>query len=269
MQALPGALTRFHDAPSSKTGARKSRAQQAHEEWQRFNRARRAEQAYARALRKIAAQIDAIVRGVGPQDTTALQAALRRYGEVLRPWASRAALVMLEDVSRRDEQVWYDRARDMGRDLRAEIKDASIGGVLRQLMDQQVHLITSLPKDAAQRVHELSVGALYQGDRPREIVAEIMKTGQVTRSRANLIARTETGRASTALTEARALHVGSEGYIWRTAKDADVRRLHKKLEGKFFRWDDPPVTGENGERSHPGSIYNCRCWPEVVVPDEI
>jgi SPP1 gp7 family putative phage head morphogenesis protein len=104
----------------------------------------------------------------------------------------------------------------------------------------------------------------------------------VTRSRAELIARTETGRAASALTQARAEYIGSPGYLWRNANDYKVRPeigikhfaklntlakgSHRKLEGTFHRWDDPPIAGVNGERAHPGSIYNCRCWAEPVLP---
>jgi uncharacterized protein with gpF-like domain len=33
--------------------------------------------------------------------------------------------------------------------------------------------------------------------------------------------------------------------------DADVRPLHKKLEGLVFALDDPPVIGENGSKDFP------------------
>jgi uncharacterized protein with gpF-like domain len=42
-----------------------------------------------------------------------------------------------------------------------------------------------------------------------------MQSGDVAASRARMIARTEIGRATGALTQARALAVGSEGYWWR------------------------------------------------------
>uniref|UniRef100_A0A3B0MF58 Phage head morphogenesis domain-containing protein n=1 Tax=Arsenophonus endosymbiont of Trialeurodes vaporariorum TaxID=235567 RepID=A0A3B0MF58_9GAMM len=62
----------------------------------------------------------------------------------------------------------------------------------------------------------------------------IANSGKVTASRAKMIARTELGRATQALTQARALAIGSTGYIWRTAHDGDVRPSHKKLEGQFI-----------------------------------
>lgn len=94
----------------------------------------------------------------------------------------------------------------------------------------------------------------------------ILASGEVSKSHATLIARTETARVSSLLTQARAEHIGSEGYIWRTAHDADVRELHVELEGKFIYWNAPPVAGSSGERAHAGQIYNCRCWAEVILP---
>lgn len=236
-----------------------------------FSKVRKGESAYAVNLRKIAKHIGDLVDAFNPNDASQikdLENALRRYADLLTPWARMTAKRMLVDVSRRDEKVWKEYTTYLGVNLRNEIYNAPTGQVMMDLMNDQVALITSLPLEAAKRVHELAIGALYQGDRANEIAAEIMKTGEVTRSRANLIARTEVGRAATTLTQARAEYVGSSGYIWRTAHDLDVRPLHKKLDGTFHTWDDPPVSGERGERSHPGCIYNCRCYVEVVLPDE-
>ena len=53
---------------------------------------------------------------------------------------------------------------------------------------------------------------------------------------------------------------GVEEYIWSTSGDSRVRESHKKLNGKRFRWDDPPVVDEKtGRRCHPGEDYECRC----------
>ena len=56
-------------------------------------------------------------------------------------------------------------------------------------------------------------------------------------------------------------------YIWRIAP-RDMRRTrpgHLRLNGKTFRWDDPPVVNSNtGERGHPGMDRHCRCYAEPV-----
>ena len=79
-----------------------------------------------------------------------------------------------------------------------------------------------------------------------------------------LIARTEVARTASGLTEARARHVGSDGYFWRTAKDADVRDSHRQMEGKFVKWNEPPTLSD-GTVTHAGQIYNCRCYAEPVI----
>ena len=239
-----------------------------------FAKTRRGEAAYAVNLRKIAKNIEHLIAGFDPNDASQLQQLedmLRRYSDLLTPWARVTARKMLVDVSRRDEKVWKEYTEYLGLNLRQEITTAPTGEVMRDLLNEQVHLITSLPLDAARRVHELATGALYEGARANEIAAEIMKTGEVTRSRANLIARTEVGRAATTLTQARAESVGSVGYIWRTARDYDVRQRHKELEGTFHAWNDPPIATDPGQRpirAHAGSIFNCRCYAEPVLPGE-
>jgi SPP1 gp7 family putative phage head morphogenesis protein len=201
-------------------------------------------------------------------DQAILRASLLAYATQLRPWAESVARRMLDDVDRRDQQLWRRLSEDMGVEMRRTIETAPEGDRLRALMRENVSLITSLPREAAERVHEATIRGL-EGTPRDDVLKMIRELGHVTEGRAKLIARTETGRAATSLTQARAEIIGSEGYIWRTAEDSDVRDRHKKLNGKFFRWEEPPVSGERGERSHPGAIYNCRCYPEPVIPPEL
>lgn len=212
-----------------------------------------------------------IVRGLTPAsgvpDPAVVERALRSYSELLRPWGKVVGARMLADVQRRDWSVWKSLASDMSEAMREEIARAPTGEALRRLLDEQVTLITSIPLRAAERAHKLALEAVTSGARYDTIVEQIRRTGHVTRSRAELIARTEVARAASGLVQARATHVGSEGYIWRTAEDHDVRRSHKKMAGRFVRWDRPPVT--DGMHGHAGQLPNCRCYPEPVLPDHI
>lgn len=239
----------------------------------RFQRARIAEKKYASQLKGVAKQVGVIVKGFAPKgvvnNMSELSATLGKYAELIVPWAKRVAGRMLAEVDQRDVHAWAEAGREMGLALKEEVKKAQTGEDMRQLLDYQVDLISSLPLKAAQRVHRLTIEAQSSGTRAAEIAEEILKSGHVTESRAMLIARTEVARTSSVLTQARAEHIGSEGYIWRTVGDSDVREVHRKLEGKFIKWDDPPIAGENGERAHAGCIYNCRCYPEPVIPEYV
>jgi len=240
---------------------------------QRFIRARKAEKQFQRNLLQVARQVGSIVSGMSIKGVVTsmpqLSVALARYSELIKPWAKAVSAKMVAEVDQRDENAWNEMGKEMGRNLRMEVKKAPTGERMRQLMDEQVDLITSLPIDAAKRVHKLTIEALNDGTRASEIAKEIERSGEVTASRARLIARTETSRTITAMTQARAEFIGSTQFVWETSRDSDVRHIHQELQGKVFDWDNPPVAGENGERALPGAIYNCRCWANPIIPDKV
>lgn len=220
-------------------------------------------------MRKVAHQVGVLINGFPPGDPAVVPTmtdVLRRYAEALTPWAEATATRMLADVNRRDEQAWMEQARELSRGLAAEIRTAPTGELMRALLADQVTLIKSLPLDAAQRVHDLTIAGLENSTRAKEIEKEIARSGQVSANRAKLIARTEVARTASVLTQARAEHIGSEGYIWRTSNDSDVRHSHKEMNGRYVRWDTPPRLSD-GTVTHAGQIYNCRCYPEPVIPD--
>lgn len=56
-------------------------------------------------------------------------------------------------------------------------------------------------------------------------------------------------------------------YVWRVPPDfsSRTRPEHLRLNGRKFRWDDPPViNARTGERGHPGHDGHCRCFAEPV-----
>ncbi|MFG1302166.1 phage minor head protein [Xanthobacter sp. V3C-3] len=234
-----------------------------------YKSSRKVERQYTASLRRVARHIGDIVASISPDGSvtpevaTAIDAALNRYADVIEPWSKAVASRMIAEVAARDEATWFDVSRKMGRALRKEIATAPTGTIMRERLADQVRLITSLPREAAQRVRSLANEAIVQGTRPAELAKEIMRTGEVTESRAILIARTETSRTATELTRARAEHVGSPGYWWRTAGDSDVRESHRKMNGKFIAWNDPPTL--DGMTGHAGQLPNCRCFCDVAL----
>ena len=237
---------------------------------ERFLAGRKAETQYARQLREVAKQVGSIVRGLAPDGIVAnvaqLITTLNRYGDVLQPWAESVAARMIADVSRRDALAWEQHGKLIGQALKREIDQAPTGIAMRKALADQVKLITSLPREAAERVHKLTLEGMLNGTRAKEIAAAIMDSGEVTKSRAMLIARTEVSRTATALTAARAQYVGSTSYIWRTSKDGDVRPSHKKMEGKAVNWTEPPTLDDLV--GHAGALPNCRCFVEPILPDK-
>lgn len=267
------ALDADRQGPSGRIKSRNEARAESRERRRRFGQAHRAEMRFRRQLKMVARQVGTIVRTFAPkghvEDATKLTQMMRRYADMLQPWAALVAKQMVEEVAARDAWAWQSTGKEIGRELRSEIERAPTGEVMKRKMAEAERLITSLPLEAAQRVHGLVIEGMSGGVRAKETAKEIMRTEEVTASRAELIARTETTRSATALVEARARFVGATHYVWETVGDADVREIHRKLQGKVISWDEPPIAGENGERAHAGAIYNCRCWPRPIIPEAV
>jgi SPP1 gp7 family putative phage head morphogenesis protein len=270
-----------------------------------FFKARHAETSFAAQLRHLARQVVRIIEAltdsgdlgfIEPHEIPAITDALDNYAEAIEPWAQAVSWRMIAETNRRDKTAWEQYTKGMSAALRQELREAPIGAEVQRLMADQVHLITSLPREAASWVHEQSLQALEAGRRyeektaiesgwdpergrwtrtppPRTELTEALAkatphaTEKWLRNRATLIARTETARTASVLVQARSSHIGAESYIWYTAKDWKVRESHRKLHGSVQRWDAPPLSDPPDYHSHPGQIWNCRCTALPVIPE--
>jgi SPP1 gp7 family putative phage head morphogenesis protein len=213
--------------------------------------------------------VGALVESLDPQR---LSGVLSAYVDALMPWARQTAQRMIGEVDKRDRAAWRDLGESISTQLHHDIAKTPVGERMRELLDEQVVLITSIPRQAAQRAHELVLEGLEGGRRAKSVAQEIMRTTEVTKSRALLIARTETSRTATVLMQARSEAVGATHYRWITAGDRDVRPGHKAMEGKVCEWANPPLVMEGDPPNrpmhfHPGSVWNCRCYAEPIITD--
>ena len=233
-----------------------------------WERVRATEIQLLRKMRQITKHIGHMVSnfpqaGLNAPETDDLTNMLDRYGSLLEPWARNQGDKMVAEIAKRDEQAWFKNSKRMAKLLRTEIATAPTGFVLQAASQRVASLITSLPIEAAQRIRNLTLEARASGTRPNDLIIAIQASGNVTTSRARLIARTEVARTASLLTQARAEHVGSTHYRWATVRDGDVRKSHKEMEGKIIAWVDPPTLSD-GTVCHAGQIYNCRCFPEPI-----
>lgn len=83
---------------------------------------------------------------------------------------------------------------------------------------------------------------------------------KVSQRKAKFLARNESSIAVTEYLSAKYQEEGFTEFKWITNIDGRERPLHKELNGKIFRFDNPPVIDERtGQRGLPGETYNCRC----------
>lgn len=236
----------------------------------KFSASRVAERRYGIALRQVARIVGAMVKAHidGPtiRNQASLMQQLKLYAEALIPWAERTAGDFIASIDRQNKKAWAAQSQRVSALLKREIATSGTGLLAKQLQAEQVALIKSLPIEAGERAQRLALEAAMGGKRADEVAAELLRTEQVTASRATLIARTEIAKANASITQARAQYIGATHYIWQTADDGDVRDSHAEMDGQVIEYSNPPTLSD-GMTGHAGTFPNCRCWQSPIVPD--
>jgi SPP1 gp7 family putative phage head morphogenesis protein len=190
--------------------------------------------------------------------------------------ADEIAKTMATMVYKDGAKDWRDAARKSSKSklIYEEVKKEMQGPIkqtLQDLIDRNAMIIRTLPQDISQKVVEHIQSKSTQGMRPEDIAKQIKKFfPQTTRANAKLIARTETSKASTALTQARSENIGIHWYVWMTSKDSRVRNAHAHMNDVICNYQDPPqpevldnLPSEGAYNA--GEIYNCRCYAAPLV----
>jgi len=226
------------------------------------------ERRYARSLRRVSEDIGDIIAAMavnGRLDSLQFIEAMRRYSDMVAEWADEIIVPrFLLETDAANVRRW--RQGESAR-INKALEQPLAEGVVAQQMDllqaEQVKYIKSIPLDAAERVQKIIRQNINQTKRSDVAAEQILKSQKVSQSRATLIARTETAKAMSALTQARAMEVGSDAYIWRTMRDSDVRPSHAKADGTVYKWSNPPTL--DGMTGNAGELPNCRCFPEPII----
>lgn len=144
-------------------------------------------------------------------------------------------------------------------------RDLGVSGpTLDAFRDRNVSLIKSLVDRQLTDLASLLQEAESQALRVEELRNRIQERFDVTKSKAQLLARDQVLKFNGQLTEARQTGAGITHYTWSTSNDERVREMHAELDGTVHAWNNPPVISADGRRGHPGDDYQCRC---VAIPE--
>jgi len=185
-----------------------------------------------------------------------------RIAEITRTAGNPA---ILDRYGRRlNEENAQEMERVLG--IAAETSSPLVAAALRRYRTEVANLITSIGQDQLASVRDLVATAGQSGMRVETLAKEIEQRYAVSESRARLIARDQTLKANSQITQVRQKAVGVTSYRWSTSNDGKVRDAHAALEGTVHSWDDPPVTNPEGDRNHPGEDFQCRCTAVPILP---
>ena len=197
--------------------------------------------------------------------------------EFFRLYAEQAARRMVVGLLVESARNWRQAARESMRgrliyeSLLAELR-GPMGKRFNQIVYQNAELISSLPLTISRQVTKYMATNFVSGQRAASAESELAKkyASHLASWHVKLIARTETSKASTALTRARAEQLSLDWYVWETSQDQRVRFAHRKMQGILCNWNEPPapelLVGEKSQGHYaPGDIYNCRCYPAPLL----
>lgn len=144
---------------------------------------------------------------------------------------------------------------------RPELGDLGVQVAIDQAQDRNIRLVEDAARAYAQDVRDIFEAPENLGRRVEDLRDELLARGNVSLSRADLIARDQTLKLNGQINEIRQRNAGVEKYVWSTSRDERVRETHQDLEGQTFAWTDPPEPG------HPGQDYQCRCTAVPVIEE--
>ena len=186
--------------------------------------------------------------------------------------AETAAKEFVTAANRVNQKQFQEQMKRIGIDVFGE--SPKLANYLDAATSENVRLIKSIPVQYLDRVQAKVMANMRAGRAPGAIVEQIKQEFGVTQARAKLIARDQTAKVNSELSERRQRDVGFEYFQWITSKDQRVRHDHEALAqreteyGKgVYRWDDPPKNSR-GEVITPGSDYQCRCMAKPILKPE-
>lgn len=232
------------------------------------------ERIYSAALKRKAVEIaNELSKSKTVKDIDSIVKRLGNNPKYLK-WAEYIAKKMAEGQDFKSKRIWkiyfnefrgteYKRLYER---LRKSIETISLADIIKE----NEKYIKSFPEEmgekAKKKYRELVEEKVVGSKRASEIAKYLKGIGI---QRADLIARTESGKATTKITKTRSENAGLKGYIWKTSLDKRVRLSHRMMRNVICFWNNPPVPGiyeaptKNDRAVHPGEDFNCRC---VAVP---
>lgn len=130
--------------------------------------------------------------------------------------------------------------------------------MIEKWISSNVDLIKTQPKESLGKMKELVYKDYMSGISTTNIVKELQAQYGMDKRHARLIARDQTAKLNSEITQSQQRDAGVSKYEWSGTLDRRERSSHRALEGKVFSWDNPPET-DGGRRCHPGEDYQCRC----------
>lgn len=205
--------------------------------------------------------------------TTRLAAVMQRLASMsITEMATRLAAGLVSRANQQNkEQTQRTYFQAFGIDLTGMLGEGAVKPKMEEALRDNVDLITSIHTDFIHDIGEAVFSNVKNGGRHENLIDLIRERGNVTKSRAKVIARDQTSKLNADMTEARSTALGLDIYEWGGTGDERERDSHSVLNGKLCKYSDPTVYSDDGGKTwkkrstigafigKPGEDYQCRC----------
>lgn len=199
----------------------------------------------------------------GDASEAAWFASLRALITRLTGTASQTVATILDLEGRQHTKGFMAAAkRAIGIDLATVVRDEDLADYLRAAVYRNTSLITSMGDDVIKRIERTVYDNSIAGNSVATLKTKLKDQFGIADRRAQLIARDQVGKFTSDLDRLRQTQAGITSYTWFTAHDERVRDLHRKLDGREYKWGE--ATGAE-QGLPPGQPIRCRCVAQGII----
>lgn len=173
--------------------------------------------------------------------------------------------------------------RTLGVDiLESYYNDTFYDAIVKAWVAENVNRIKSISSQSLSEMQNIIMDGYAKQKTIRTITHELQEEYNLTKSKAQGIARDQMGTLNAQITRLQHEDCGCTKYRWSSSNDERVRDCHREFNGKIFEYANPPEEWYDtksrgrvytGNRFNPGFAYGCRCvaipifeWQKIDIP---
>lgn len=149
------------------------------------------------------------------------------------------------------------------------LQSGKMKDVMEALTQESAELFKTIAPEFHNDIQSAVMNSIVNGTGYKELKEFFDAHADSTLNYAKLRTLDQTRKAFNSLSRERMQAVGIESFEWlHTGGGAHPRKLHQDLNGKTFRFDDPPFIGVMygvDVYGYPGQLPNCRCRQRPVI----
>jgi SPP1 gp7 family putative phage head morphogenesis protein len=179
--------------------------------------------------------------------------------------ADRLAEYFAQDIEKRSTTQLRRILKDGGWSVKFEMTPA-MKDIFEATVQQNVALIKSIPQQYLTQVEGMVMRSVQSGRNLKQLTDDLQKRLHVTRDRAELIARDQNNKATSAFTRARQQELGVKRAVWvHSHAGKEPRPTHVHMDGKTYDVTKGMWDPHEQEYIWPGQLINCRCFSRPVI----